>query len=249
MGDFKTAESAYTAERYRYAIKIARIWNIYSQTNPNITDFHNYLSTTGYTACGEAILSDSEHIVTYDTKDIIKFYAITSSGLKSTDGLTIISPLDAYETFVSFGLPTAVFSSTYLFNSTEYVKACDVVARRINSEGVVAYGLDINNNVCCMWKEKSYPYVMERVVREQITHNKTYQQIYNRVIQRLKEHDEALRVYFVEWETERLPWLLAFAEWLRLKQIIPVKIHGMCNPNGCHFSHSLIVYLSKKGHM
>ena len=151
MGDFKVAESKYTAERYRYAIKIARIWNIYSQTNPTITEFHNYLSTTGYTACGEAILSDSEHIVSYDTTDIIKFYAVTSSGLKSAGGLTVITPLNAFEKFVSFGLPTTVFSPTYSFNSTEYIKACEVVARRTNSEGVVAYGLDIYNNVCCMW--------------------------------------------------------------------------------------------------
>jgi tRNA splicing ligase len=220
VGDFATAESVYTADRYRYAIKIARVWN--AQSASIVDTFHDYLTETGYTACGEAILSDSEHIVAYDEKDLIKFYALSKPG-SSTDGLTAVCPIITQTIFASFELPTAVFSPVYEFNSSEYVNALENVARRRNSEGVVAYGLDDNCRVVCMWKEKSYPYVMERVVREQITHNKTQKQIRNRVKQRLSEHEGALRTYFAEWEAERFPWLLSFAAWLKIKGITPVK--------------------------
>ena len=223
MGDFMTAESVYTADRYRYAIKIARVWNAQSLRNPSVIEFHKYLTNTGYTACGEAILSDSEHIVSYDIKDIIKFYALTSPGLSSLEGLTAVNPSDTHSKFVEFDLPTAALSRVYLYNSIEYNEACEIVARRINSEGVVAYGIDNNNHVICMWKEKSYPYVMERVVREQIIHDKTHRQIRKRVKQRLEDHDVSLRSYFKQWEADRFPWLLAFAEWLRLKGIVPAE--------------------------
>ncbi len=222
MGDFATAEAVYTADRYRYAIKIARVWNAQSAAIPAILDFHAYLCATGHTACGEAILSDSEHIVAYDDKDLIKFYALSKPG-SSIDGLTAVCPTSTQTLFASFGIPTAVFSPVYVFNSPEYISALETVARRTNSEGVVAYGLDDNCRVVCMWKEKSYPYVMERVVREQVTHNKTQQQIRKRVKQRLDDHDDALRAYFVEWEAERFPWLLSFAAWLKIKGYAPVK--------------------------
>jgi hypothetical protein len=221
-GDFGTAESTYAGlERYKYAIKIARVWARMIDTFDS-RGFHNYLAENRYTACGEAILADSEHIVAYDHKDIIKFYALTALR-PSAEGLTACGPLDAQVVFQRFGLPSATFSSTYNYPSDEYTGALNTVARRENSEGVVVYGSDATGRVVAMWKEKSYPYVMERVVREAVISGQSQKHIRHRVTTRLADLSVELRAYFTDWELHRYPELLTFAVWLRMRGYIPTR--------------------------
>lgn len=221
-GDFVAAESVYAGqERYKYAIKIARVWNAMLPTF-DAPAFHAYLAENKYTACAEAILADSEHIVVYSEKDILKFYALTAMK-PSSEGLTAVSPQVAQTVFTIHKLPMATFSPSYNYPSAEYSFALDEVARRANSEGVVVYGSDAEGHVVAMWKEKSYPYVMERVVREAVISGKTQTQIRRRVAQRLSDHTADLRTYFAEWESYRYPELLIFAAWLRQHGYIPAR--------------------------
>ncbi len=223
-GKFETTKALYTAPRYKYALRIAAVWNAMIDDDTFDSEpFHLYLTKTGQTACAEAILAESEHIVNYEEKDTLLFYALVNPTAPSSAGLTAESPHEAERIFKMFGLSTAAVSQTYAFPSAEYDAALEQVARRMNSEGVVVYGLDSEQRVCCMWKEKSYPYVMERVLREQVTHGRTLQQIYARVHLRLSQQSPAVRAYFSTWEQVRLPWLLAFAAWLQQTGVVPVK--------------------------
>lgn len=220
--DFALVEAAYTAERYKYALKIARVWHTMLKTLESALLLHSRTADLKVTLCGEAILADSEHIVAYEQKDILKFYAITED-TPSARGLTAYCPEEALGIFRAFGLPCAVISRPYKLGSAEYKEALEIVARRTNSEGVVVYGMNGCAKVCCLWKEKSYPYVMERVVREATINGKSLHQIRRRVAQRLGDHDDSLRAYFANWEASRFPWLLRFAAWLRLAGHIPAK--------------------------
>ena len=213
------------AQRYKYALKVSALWNAWltgAATADQRAGLFTYLSGTGYTACAEAILAESEHIVEYEDKDVLVFYALADSSASST-GLTATTPQHALADLARFGLRTAPASSALVKGSAAYTAALDAVARRNNSEGVVAYGLSASGAVCCMWKEKSYPYVMERVVREAVIHGRTRAQIVARVADRLADQDASVRTYFAEWEAERFPWLLDFADWLKATRVLPTK--------------------------
>lgn len=224
IGHYDTDIAAYTAQRYTYALKVAAVWNRMLASGTVDADwFFTMLDGMRATACAEAILADSEHIVEYAAgeKDTLKFYALAEPR-DSSAGLCAPPDL-ARALFERCGLPTASFSPLYAIGSAEYTAALDAVARRNNSEGVVAYGLDLLGSVVCMWKEKSYPYVMERVVREAVIGDKTLAQIKRRVRARLDEQSADVRAYFAEWEAERFPWLLTFAAWLRATRVIPAR--------------------------
>jgi hypothetical protein len=227
IGHFAADMAVYMADRYKYARKIAAVWEtMMSSGRYNTAAFFAALASSGATACAEAILSDSEHIVRYeaDEKDTLRFYALADPCSPVATALCTV-PAAAYDLFRGCGLPVAAATvdAPVAFGSAADAAAHEAVARRINSEGVVCYGLDAAGNVACMWKEKSYPYVMERVVREAVLHNRTLPQIVQRTQQRLKEMDAATRVYFAEWESTRFPWLLAFAAWLHATGVLPVK--------------------------
>ena len=221
-GSFVEDIVVYGAVRYTYALKVAALWEKMLTALPKRYMIFEYLSSTGFTACAEAILAESEHIVEYEDKDVLVFYALTD-GTPSRTGLTATTPQHAIADLRQFGLPTAPASAALLKGSAEYNAALDAVARRNNSEGVVAYGINSSGAVCCMWKEKSYPYVMERVVREAVLHGRTRTQIVERVTERLADQDISVRAYFAGWEAERFPWLLDFADWLRTTGVLPVK--------------------------
>lgn len=216
--------AAYGAQRYTTALKVAAVWNrMLASGSVDGTWFFTMLSGTGMTACAEAILADSEHIVEYadGEKDTLKFFALAEP--KASVPALCSMPELACSLFERCGLPTATFSAKLTVGSAEYVAALDAIARRTNSEGVVAYGLDALGLVTCMWKEKSYPYVMERVVREAVIGDRTLAQIKQRVRVRLDEQAADVRAYFAEWEATRFPWLLTFSAWLRLTRVIPVR--------------------------
>jgi hypothetical protein len=224
VGYYDTDIVAYVAQRYTYALKVAAVWNRMTTTDGVDADwFFTMLDGMHATACAEAILSDSEHIVAYSEseKDTLKFYALA----EPRDSVISLcaAPDLAKALFERCGLPTAVYSASYAVDSAAYAAALDGVARRTNSEGVVAYGMDDGGHVVCLWKEKSYPYVMERVVREAVLGDKTPAQIKSRVLTRLAEQDASVRAYFAEWEATRFPWLLTFAAWLRHTHVIPAR--------------------------
>ena len=216
--------AAYSAQRYKYALKVAALWSAWlsAATVDQRAGLFDFLSNTGYTACAEAILAESEHIVEYEDKDVLVFYALADE-TPSTAGLTATTPQHTLADLRRLGLRVAPASSALFKGSAEYAAAIDAVARRTNSEGVVAYGISASGAVCCMWKEKSYPYVMERVVREAVIHGRTRPQIVARVRDRLAEQDGSVRAYFAEWEATRFPWLLDFADWLYTTRILPTK--------------------------
>jgi hypothetical protein len=223
-GHYAEDIAAYAAQRYTTALKVAAVWDrMLSAGGVDGDWFFTMLDGMRATACAEAILADSEHIVEYadGEKDTLKFFALA----ESTGSAVALcsSPMLARTLFERCGLPTANFSAVYAEGSAEYAAALDAVARRDNSEGVVAYGMDALGNVVCMWKEKSYPYVMERVVREAVIGDRTLSQIKRRVRTRLDEQPADVRAYFVAWEATRFPWLLTFAAWLRVKLVIPVR--------------------------
>lgn len=224
VGHFDSDITAYTAQRYTTALKVAAVWNrMLGSAGVDGAWFFMMLSGTCMTACAEAILADSEHIVEYaeGEKDTLKFFALAEPK-SSVPSLCSTTEL-ARTLFERCGLPTARFSTKLALGSPEYAAALDAIARRTNSEGVVAYGLDSLGLVVCMWKEKSYPYVMERVVREAVIGDRTLAQIKHRVRSRLDEQAADVRAYFAEWEATRFPWLLTFAAWLRLTRVIPVR--------------------------
>jgi energy-coupling factor transporter ATP-binding protein EcfA2 len=224
VGHYDTDIAAYGAERYKYARKVAAVWNrMLSSDGVDGDWFFTMLDGMRATACAEAILSDSEHIVEYadDAKDTLKFYALAEPG--GADISLCAGPELSRALFERCGLPTANYSTVYAVDGAEYAAALDAVARRNNSEGVVAYGMDDLGHVVCMWKEKSYPYVMERVVREAVIGDRTLAQLKRRVRVRLDDQPVAVRAYFAEWETTRFPWLLCFAAWLRSKGVIPAR--------------------------
>lgn len=224
-GHYAEDIAAYTADRYKYAKRIAAIWESMLTSGKYDADwFFTMLDGVSSTACAEAILAESEHIVRYeaDEKDTLRFYAIAEPRDSSLS--LCAPPAMAFALFERCCLPIAKRSAAPVaLGSAEDAAAREAVARRTNSEGVVSYGLDALGLPVCMWKEKSYPYVMERVVREATIHGRTLPQIIRRTHQRLGEMDAATRAYFAEWEAERFPWLMSFAAWLQATGVLPTK--------------------------
>jgi hypothetical protein len=225
IGHFEADVAVYRDDRYKYAHKIAAVWHAMTASGKYDVDvLFAELAAGGITACAEAVLADSEHVVKYadDEKNSLKFFALVKP-CPSAEGLCL-PPSAAYDLFGRCGLPVAKAAlEPVAYGSAEDVAATAAVARRTNSEGVVCYGLDGAGAVVCTWKEKSFPYVMERVFREAALHNRTLPHIVARVRQRLTEMDADTRTHFAEWESTRFPWLLAFGAWLHASGVLPVK--------------------------
>lgn len=201
-------------QRYTYALKIAYLFiNTMSKITEEQKDkFFDILYENKMTANGEAIFDDSQHIIDYEGINQIRWFAL-SKNTQSKEGLSE-HPFIARDFFISCGLFFADCSQQYSYKSQEYVNYLDNVAKRLSSEGVVMYGLDNGGKVICMWKEKSYPYVMERVLREAIKRGMVGNELYIYSQKRLSQQSDELRKYFESWEKERLPFLIKFAAWL-----------------------------------
>ena len=79
------------------------------------------------------------------------------------------------------------------------------------------YGADTHGVVVRLWKEKSYPYVMERATREAITSRKLAgTHLADAMKKKLMQQQPELQVHFKDWEATRMPWLLHFAAWLQV---------------------------------
>ncbi|KPA78733.1 hypothetical protein ABB37_05857 [Leptomonas pyrrhocoris] len=132
------------------------------------------------------------------------------------DGLCLpVNEADALYTGV--GLAFSHHSSSVVYRSEDYAKLVDTIGRRRNSEGCVMYGADDAGRVVRLWKEKSYPYVMERATREAITNHKLAgKDLADAMRKKLKQQRTELRDFFNDWEATRMPWLLHFAAWLQM---------------------------------
>lgn len=132
------------------------------------------------------------------------------------DGLCLpVGEADAF--YSEVGLSFSHHSPVVVYQSSDYTQLLDTIGRRTNSEGCVMYGADDTGKVVRLWKEKSYPYVMERATREAITNHKLAgQDLADAMRKKLKQQRPELRDYFKDWEATRMPWLLHFAAWLQV---------------------------------
>ena len=221
VGCNKDLEAFEPFQRFTYASRIAKLWNstVRKRGDAFADQLHSILCAKQWTLCCEAIFSDSQHIVDYNAVNELRFFAIAQDTPLSA-GLCIV-PEAAQEFFVRMELAHAPFSKRMPFPSEEFTAYLGEVARRTNSEGVVVYGSNKDGLVTTMWKEKSYPYVMERIAREAIKRGTAGKKLMGYLLGRLASQSKELRAYFTEWEQKRLPWLVDFASWL----------HWSCNFN------------------
>jgi hypothetical protein len=205
-------------QRYKFALKIASLFvqTLGQISSENKGKFFDYLSKNGLTANGEAIFADSQHIVDYGGINQIRWFAL-SKYTQSKDGLSE-SPNFAREFFGSCSLYFAESSPMIQYKSKEYYEYLETVAKRLSSEGVVMYGMNNDGKVVRLWKEKSYPYVMERVIREAIKRGMVGDELYKYSQKRLSQQSAELRNYFSSWEIDRLPFLIQYAAWLHTQQ-------------------------------
>lgn len=110
------------------------------------------------------------------------------------------------------------------YRTEAYDALVDDIGHRQNSEGCVMYGYKTKelkgtetSRVVKVWKEKAYPYVMERATREAIVNHKLAgKELVKKISKKLALQKPHLRKYFVEWEKTRLPFLTLFSAYLQV---------------------------------
>jgi hypothetical protein len=150
----------YSEMRYSYAIKMANLIN-----NKCSKKCIEYLVATKNTFCAEGCFTDSQHIVNYPESTIF-FFAITSQR-SYTSPITKVSPIEADELFLKFGLNT-VSESIILNSGEDESEICKYFECQPNSEGAVVNCLDADNNTVYVYKHKNYDYIFFRALREQM---------------------------------------------------------------------------------
>lgn len=134
------------------------------------------------------------------------------------DGLCI-PVAEAEALCAGVGLAFSRYSAPVMYGSPEYVQRIRTINRRIDLEGCVMYGADASGKVVRLWKEKAYPYAMERATREAVTNHKLNgNDLQVWLKKKLDQQRPELRDHFKEWEANRMPWLLHFAAWLQMTQ-------------------------------
>lgn len=215
---FSELEKHFSEPRFAIAKDIARIWHGMLPTIQAVA-LHVYLSETRFTFSGEAIMEGHEHIVHYDQKNVIRFFAITTDQ-PSVTGLTAVMPMEATQLFDRFQVPAAHFSPLYAYKSAAYDAALAEVRQQKNSEGVVAYGWrQDETHVSSIWKEKALLYIIERRARGIIVAGRVGWQA--ALAQCLKEYTADPEM--VAWWADRLPILLKFGQWLWRQHILPAQ--------------------------
>lgn len=215
---------AYTSNpRYRVALRIAQLFReCVPFSHPGKSGFFRLLADRHLTANAEAILADSQHIVDYQGVNDLRWFALSRDAPSSSVGGLCVAPETTDQIIRQLGLHSISRSPRVPYpTSTEYQQLLDQIGRRSNSEGVVMYGSNANGDVVCLWKEKSYPYVMERIVREAIKRGLVGRELLQYTQGRLRQQKPELRKYFEDWERERLPMLVAFAAWVA--EVFPMK--------------------------
>lgn len=207
--------SNYGDSRYTFATKIARMLSemVVKMDAEKRSMFLDGLIEHKWTANAEAILADAQHIVDYGGISELRFFSISYNG-RTPEGLCL-APERAFEFFKRCGLNVAKSLPRVKYDSPEYAAQLDRIAKSDNFEGVVVYGSSADGRVACVWKEKSYPYIMERIAREAITGRKMVGELLKAyLLKRLSTQPPDLRAHFSEWEQKRLPFLVDFATYL-----------------------------------
>lgn len=213
--DLKT--DVYENQRYRVATVIAALFlRTLRGLEPRQKELlFEKLASNKWTANAEAILATSQHIVDYNGVSELRWFAISRSA--PVDEGLCISPDDSQDVFRQCGLHAITRTARILYPSDEFNRLLEQIGQRSNSEGVVVYGSDESGKVVRLWKEKSYPYTMERVCREAIKRGMVGEQLHSYVMSRLKQQKPELRRFFATWEHDRLPFLIQFAAWIAEK--------------------------------
>ncbi|EPY28606.1 hypothetical protein STCU_04974 [Strigomonas culicis] len=305
----------YNGSRYQYAKKIARLFRstlLYpppaagpraaeraerDRTPPipqTVHRFFRHICEERYTACCETIFADSQHLVHYQQRNEMRFFALTRNAhynqfndfyhKTTADGktggawLTIPPALIQHNFSNRFGIcedmmkakhffvevcqfyfvqhsPITVYpyhkdsktTATHPKDKEAYTALIDAISRKPNTEGSVMYGFSYRCPpssegaaddeateresgatgtpimvVHAIWKQKAYPYVMERAVRELIIEKqlagKALRSAIQLKIQRMQY--TRLRPYFEQWAKDRMDFFILFAAYLHLKKII-----------------------------
>ncbi|PWV04415.1 hypothetical protein C3747_152g90 [Trypanosoma cruzi] len=177
---------------------------------------HDYLGTTGRTACFDGILRECGHLVDHGPRETLKFYAVTCRGATPHEGLCA-DPASSMAALQSFGLDVVTPQPAVELGTDEYAVLRDGVARRLNCEGAVLYGCNEAGVVVRMWKQRSHAYAMERAAQEAIvTHRLCGVALRSRLAGKLARLPEEVRRCLGDWEAERLDYLVRFAAWLHV---------------------------------
>ncbi|ORC83710.1 uncharacterized protein TM35_000591020 [Trypanosoma theileri] len=202
----------------RVTKQIVRVWrNTLNALKPEkSSELHEFLTQTGYTACFDAILEYSAHIVDYGPGERLRFYAVADHTMPLRSGLCI-NPENILTKLQSFGLDVVECGPLLPLGSTEYAAQRESIAHRLNCKGAVIYGLNDTGVVVRMWKLRSHPFGIERAAQEAIiTHRLSGNLLRSKLLKKLAGVPKEVRQCLVEWEEERLEYLIQLAAWLHV---------------------------------
>ncbi len=165
---------------YGYLQRYAKMWEaLLGRKETKKEDIKAYLRKSKCALVAEAILEGDEHLEKQEKAgDYFKFVGMTAQK-PSTEGLSALAPKEALETLKSFGLDVTEMDRPMTLSSSEldfqgghitseaYKKLVSTVEPLEDTEGRVIYAVS-GNKVVGMWKLKSMPYNVERLVREYI---------------------------------------------------------------------------------
>jgi tRNA uridine 5-carbamoylmethylation protein Kti12 len=167
----------YSSDRFKFATLIANAAiKLHYSSFSRIID---YCFQTKFTLCFEACFLSSEHLVKY-SEDVFYFFAIT--GIRSeTDGITKLSPYEAFEIFISMELKPV--RNMRISNTIEFQKEHETYFENCeNSEGAVVVCMDENNIVVYVYKHKNNNYIIWRAVREQLKNRASIEKLMIRFV-------------------------------------------------------------------
>nr|CCC92006.1 conserved hypothetical protein [Trypanosoma congolense IL3000] len=204
--------------------RITRLWGktLQSLHKGSASSLHEFLASTGYTACFDAVLHECGHLVDYGPEEHLRFYALTERDQTSLEGLCV-DPVVSVERLLFYGLPVVRFYSeqgsdkpaVLELGKNEYLEYRDHVAREVGSRGAVLYGVKRDGTVVRLWKLPSHAYGMERAAQESIvTHRLCGSILRDKLKKKLNRLPRKVRNYLREWSSIRLEFLLILAAWL-----------------------------------
>ncbi len=165
---------------YGYLKRYATMWEaLLDRKETKKEDIKAYLRESKCALVAEAILEGDEHLELQEKAgDYFKFVGITEQK-PSGEGLAALAPKEALEKLKSFGLGVTQMDDLITLSSSDfdfqdghitsgaYENLVSYVEPLEDTEGRVVYAVS-DGNVVAMWKLKSMPYNVERLVREYV---------------------------------------------------------------------------------
>lgn len=203
---FSTDIEKYTKERYAYATKMARNIRNQIKSKEQHERILNYFVESSNTFCAESCFLESQHLVKYENTTAL-FFAITGRRLDVSDFLVKISPVNADELFMSFGLNVVAETIVVNINDNSRVaEICSYFESQQNSEGAVVYKVDSTMRAIYAYKHKNYDYIFRRALREKMRSKS----LTNTIVKRM----ESLHIKHPNY-VEMLETGLKFNAWYR----------------------------------